>query len=95
MSMSYISDRVTVSNWRTSRLKFTGAFWTVCVLVLSSATSLNCSKYLENLPVSQLQSLTSNQLKDVLMLNKLLCFFFKVCCYLLQASFFDMGKDDE
>lgn len=92
MSMSYIFDRVTVSNWRTSRLKFTGAFWTVCVLDPSLATSLNCSKYLEDPPpYLQLQSLTSDQLKDLLMLNKLLdkiSFFFCKCAVLFASGQF-------
>lgn len=40
-------DRVTVLNWRTLHWRFTGAFWTVCVLALSWAASSNCSKYSE------------------------------------------------
>ena len=71
-----IVGRVTVSNWRTSQLKFTGVFWIVCVLALSLEASLNCSKCGNYL---QLQLLTSNLLK---------CMYLSclICCLIHELS---------
>lgn len=56
MSM-FVFDRVTVSNWRTSLWKSTGASWTACVLALSLSASLNCSKYLFTLVTAAVSGL--------------------------------------
>lgn len=82
----YVSGRGTVSNWRTSLWKFTAASWTICVLGRSSAASLNCSKYREDLRT------TATVTGLLLMWKEMKRSLFDVCCYLLQATFLDMGR---
>lgn len=97
----YLCDRATASNWKTSRWKSTKAFWTVCVLVRSSATSSNCSEYRET---PSFTAAFTDLWAALLIHDEKLCkisFFLKkkkkkkVCCYLLRGKFLWYVKSDE